>query len=711
MTESLAVHLVLLVGLAAGSACQGSTQISVVDRPACTGGKAHYPTNRAPLLPSVMMRLPLGEVRAEGWLRRQLELMADGQVGHLEELSRFLGPESGWLGGQERGWEEAAYWLRGFYDLARLTDDPRLLAVARRWIEAVIASQQPDGYYGSRYNRLVEGRNGRKIVDLWPQMVMNDALISHCEATGDERIVPLLLRFFAFCRDLPDEQFLPPASWEIYEHYREYFGDWKPRIQLKRAGDFVPQLIWLYNRTGEKWLLDLAVKVYHRTLPPMNHWLDDHAVHFAQRFRYPAQMYPLTGDPRYLRTTELFYDGFVSAFGQMPRGVYAADERIRPGKIDPRQAIETCALVELNKSHYILGRITGSTRYADRVEDITFNHLPASHAPDHRSLRYLTACNMAYSVPRMDFTNQGLHAVFAADLHRCCQHNASMGWPRFVRNLWQATPDGGLLAWLYSPSTVTAKVGESGRRVKIVCKTNYPFDETILMTVHAEVPVAFPLYLRIPGWSRQVDLRVVGPGGISRQIAGQAGRLIKLERLWREGDRVELRLGMSVSATVWARTGAVTVNRGPLSYSVRIKQRWQREPGGPEDWPRWSVWPESAWNYGLALDPGNPAEKIEIEKTETLAAQPWCEAHAPVVLRVPARRIPGWGAGIQHTVDPVREGPVRSDEPVELVEMIPLGCAHLRISVLPVVSHRPDARRWEEIPDPTEFMFNPFDRQ
>jgi DUF1680 family protein len=658
-----------------------------------------------------MIRLPLGSVRADGWLAHQLDLMANGQVGHLEELSGFLSVNSGWLGGTERGWEEAAYWFRGFYDLAQLTGDERLRKIATRWIEAVITSQQKDGYYGSSYNRLVEGKNGQKIVDVWPHMVMNDALISHCEATGDARIVPMLTRFFAFCRDLPDNLFLPQISWDYYEKYREHFGDWKPRIQLKRAGDLVPQILWLYNRTGDTWLLDLAVRVYHKTQPELNQWLDNHTVHFSQRFRYPAQMYPITGDQRYLRKTKLFYDGFMFAWGQMPRGAHAADERIRMGKIDPRQAIETCSMMELNKSHYILGRITGSTKYADRVEDMTFNHLPASHRPDHRSLRYLTACNMAYSVGGMDFKNRGLNPVFAADLHRCCQHNTAMGWPRFVRNLWQATPDHGLLAWLYSPCTVTAKVGEDGTRVTIAGETTYPFGERAVMTLSAAAPVEFPLYLRIPGWCRVMDVTVAGQ---RKRITRQAGKLAKINRTWTSGDRVEIRFGMDISTTQWPRNGAVTLDRGPLSYSVRIKERWQKVDSQQsrrkeilEKWPRWSLLPDSPWNYGLVIDPRVPGKSISVELADTVARQPWNEPDAPIVLRVPARRIPDWQANPKnHTVDALREGPIRSDEPTETIDMIPMGCTHLRMSVLPLISDRQDARYWKEIPDPGVYMLD-----
>ena len=194
-----------------------------------------------------MVRLPLGSIQANGWLKHQLELMADGQIGHLEEISDFLKTDSGWLGGKERGWEEAAYWFRGFYDLAELTGNKRLKKSANRWIEAIVESRDKDGFYGSSYNRLVKGKEGQTIVDVWPHMVMNDVLISHFEATGDKRILPMMTRFFAFCRDLPDEMFLPLMSWDYYENYGEHFGDWKPRIQIKRAGDFVPQLIWLCN--------------------------------------------------------------------------------------------------------------------------------------------------------------------------------------------------------------------------------------------------------------------------------------------------------------------------------------------------------------------------------------------------------------------------------------------------------------------------------
>ena len=66
----------------------GST--TVVMCPDTAKSNAHYAGNRAPLLPSPFIKLPLTAIRPEGWLRKQLELQAVGFHGHLEEVSRFM---------------------------------------------------------------------------------------------------------------------------------------------------------------------------------------------------------------------------------------------------------------------------------------------------------------------------------------------------------------------------------------------------------------------------------------------------------------------------------------------------------------------------------------------------------------------------------------------------------------------------------------------
>ena len=80
-------------------------------------------------------------------------------------------------------------------------------------------------------------------------------------------------------------------------------------------------------------------------------------------------------------------------WGQMPGGFFAADERIRPGCVDPRFAFETCGMIELARSFYPWGRITGAPKYADRTEEVMINHYPVTHSPDLKAIHCLTAAN------------------------------------------------------------------------------------------------------------------------------------------------------------------------------------------------------------------------------------------------------------------------------------------------------------------------------
>jgi len=92
-------------------------------------GEARCVTNRAPLLPSAFMKLPIGSIKPKGWLRHQLELEASGMTGHLEEISKWCKFEnSAWAsptGQGQFGWEELPYWRKGFGDLGYVLQDRR----------------------------------------------------------------------------------------------------------------------------------------------------------------------------------------------------------------------------------------------------------------------------------------------------------------------------------------------------------------------------------------------------------------------------------------------------------------------------------------------------------------------------------------------------------------------------------------------------------
>lgn len=84
------------------------------------------------------------EIKPEGWLRRQLEIQAEGLSGHLDLIWPDI-RDSKWIGGDKDGWERVPYWLDGFIPLAYLLDDEELKQRAKKYVDAIVDRQQEDG--------------------------------------------------------------------------------------------------------------------------------------------------------------------------------------------------------------------------------------------------------------------------------------------------------------------------------------------------------------------------------------------------------------------------------------------------------------------------------------------------------------------------------------------------------------------------------------
>jgi len=670
-------------------AMTAAERINVVDVP-LSGTNNFYVSNRAPLAPSPFVKLPTGSITPRGWLRHQLELERDGMTGRLKEVSPWLNFEkSAWAdkeGKGERGWEEMPYWLKGYGDLGYVLRDEAIISEAKRWIEAAMTSQREDGWFGPR--DLLTSLKGKP--DLWPHMIMLNVLQSYYEFSGDQPAFDTIKRYLQW------ENQLPPSA----------FGEgYWPKI---RAGDNIETAFWLYNRTGEPWLLDLARKIHEN----MQRWhagdLNWHNVNFAQGFRAGTVAWMLTRDPQHLASAERNYQTAIGTYGQFAGGTFVADENARPGFVDPRGGFETCGIVEFMHSFEMLTKITGNPLWADRCEEIAFNSLPAAMTPDQKGLHYLTCANQV----QLDRNNKSpgvqnggtMFSYSPFEVYRCCQHNVSHGWPYYAEELWLATPDNGLCASLYSASDVSAKV-DGGETVKITEETDYPFDDTITFKVSLPparesngvwlhvVGLKFPLYLRVPRWCEQPALNI---NGKAATVNAKPLSFIVVDREWKDGDTVTLRLPMKLGVRTWAKNkDSVSVDYGPLSFALAIKERWAKYGERSPNWPEWEVLSESPWNYGLVLDTKKPGKSLQIErKAGPLAIQPFTPETAPVSLKAKARKIPAWQVDRLNLVGPLQQSPAKSSEPIEEITLIPMGAARLRISSFPTIGSEADAHEW-----------------
>ena len=660
--------------LIAGACSSGiSKDAQVVDRIPTEEKNVNYVSNRAPMMPQQFIKLPTGSIKPDGWLLTQLQLQKDGLNGHLGEISAWLQKEdNAWLkAGGKWGWEEVPYWLRGYAGVAYLFEDKAMLDEAKIWIESILKSQRENGNFGP-------SAETKGTQDFWPNMIALWILQSYHEYTGDARVIDFMTRYFHFQLTVPDELFMR-KSWQHY-----------------RGGDNLWSVAWLYNRTGDAKLLELADKIHRNTAnwtkaTELPTW---HNVNVAQGCREPATYYLFTGDSNMMKASYNVQSLVRRSFGQVPGGMFGADENARIGFFDPRQGTETCGFAEQMASDEIMLLITGDPYWAENCEDIAFNSYPAAFMPDYKSLRYITSPNMVMSdsenhKPGID--NAGPFLAMNPFSSRCCQHNHGFAWPYYAEHLILTTPDNGAAAVLFNACEAQMKVAD-GKEIVIKEMTDYPFDTQISFTVETnEETVKFPFYIRIPSWTRNASLKI---NGKATAVNTESGNYLCIHREWKNGDKVEVNYPMEISYRTWqVNKNSVSVDYGPLTLSLRIAEKyveknsaetaiwdskWQ-EGADTSQWPSYEIYPDSPWNYALQVQ----SVKLKERKDLKPGVNPFTQADIPLVFEAYGRQIPEWKIDEYKLCGVLPDEDAVKSDISEKLELIPMGAARLRISAFP----------------------------
>ncbi|HEX2982161.1 MAG TPA: beta-L-arabinofuranosidase domain-containing protein, partial [Ignavibacteriales bacterium] len=637
----------------------------------------NYKGNKAPLLESPYVQLPLGSVKAKGWLYDQLKQAADGVTGHLDEHWKDVGDNNGWLGGTGDSWERGPYWVDGLLPLAYILNDKELIAKSNKWVEAVLKSQTPDGFFGpvpdtakmKSDKRDVNAREDMKR-DWWPRMVMLKVMQNYYEATGDERVITFLTKYFKY-----QMEHLKDVPLDHYSHWSK-----------SRGGENILVVYWLYNHTGDKFLLDLGELLFQQTedwtgLLTCGEPKDWHGVNTGMGVKEPGVYYQYSKDAKHRDAVKQGIKDLMKYHGQI-YGLWSGDELLHG--TNPTQGTELCTIVEYMYSLEELLKITGDRDYAEILERVTYNALPAQISYDYWLHQYFQMANqIKVSKDWKNFNvefGKGTEQLFGLEAgYGCCTANMHQGWPKFAANLWYATADNGLAAIVYAPSEVTAKV-LNGEEVSFTEETNYPFEDKIKFKYNTKKSLSFPLHLRIPQWCEQAVITVNG----SFYMKAKAGELVKVIRTWAKDDVLELALPMKVKVSTWY-DGGSGIERGPLVYSLKIEEEWTKLEG-TEPGATYQVTAKSLWNYGIMgsyLE--HPDSLIQVE-TRKFTGVPWSGEKAPVVLKAKGEIIPDWQQ-YNGIAGPIPTSPAWMPQKYktegEDILLVPYGCQRLRISVFP----------------------------
>lgn len=665
---------VSLLGLA--SALPGRRALFASEAPASGDAETSPQStvrNRAPLHPGAFCLLPLGSIRARGWLNAQLRIQANGLSGHLGETWADVGPNSGWLGGTGESWERGPYYLDGLVPLAWLLDDAALKAKAQQFIDWTLNNQAANGMIGPRSND-----------DWWPRFVMLKALTQYQELTGDPRVVPVMDKYFRYqLAELPQR---PLRDWGKF-----------------RWQDELLSVLWLYNRTGSSYLLDLARLLHAQGYDWMAQYanfqythrmsadvlkleegnglkdlaLATHGVNNGQAVK-TGPVWSLVSGSGTDRAAAAKMIAELNQYHGLPNGMFSCDEHL--AGLDPSQGSELCTVVEYMFSLEHSLAVTGDAALGDLLERLAFNALPGPFTDDMWAHQYNQEPNQVEcSLHRKPWTTDGPESnLFGLEPNfGCCTANYHQGWPKFVNSLFMVSGgddhDAGLTACAYAPCEVSTVL--RGTAIHISEETNYPFRESVKLTLHPSSPLEFPLQLRIPAWAANATVTVNG----QPMAAAVPGSFTRIDRTWKSGDRVELKLPMTPRISRWFHN-SIAVERGPLVFSYGIGENWVklRDRGMTADW---QVFPTDQWNYALAVDAESPEKNVEVAEAE-VGESVFTRSHPPVQLKVKAHRIENWRAE-DGAANPLPESPCAADQKEETLTLIPYGAAKLRITAFP----------------------------
>jgi len=433
-------------------------------------------------------------------------------------------------------------WMEGAALVLATTKDPAIKSALDGVIDEVVAAQQEDGYLNTYFWGERAGERFTKLEsdhELYCAGHMFQAAIAHHRATGETKFYDCALR--------------------LADYLTQEFGPGKIE-QVDGHAEVEMALTELYRATGKTSYLDLAGFLINLERYEERKQITGHAVRDGYIAASATDYYAETGKPGIKNALDIVWKDMSSSKVYITGGLgarYAGEAMGDPFELPNENAYaETCATIANAMWSFRLLGVHGQGQYADMLETSLYNGFLSGVSLDTTHWFYMNPLGCFREYQRSPW-----HGC------TCCPTNVVRTLAAIPGYMYGVSNEG-VWVHLYDDSTMDYQLAD-GRGIRIDQKTHYPWDGGVRLTVAPQTPANFSLYLRVPGWNREMSVEVNGEefkGTISNGY-------LEIRREWKADDVVALDLKMPVEMIeadprVIDDAGRIALTRGPIVFCV-----------------------------------------------------------------------------------------------------------------------------------------------